>query len=386
MDRVCRQILDRRPGLAPLAATFVCGFTEAHRVGNEASHDIEIAERLANAYRRAIAEGPDGPRPEDMWTNFAGQQSEVAGLLRSGAPLDLVAYLRALPRKAGGHGFWQGAAAFEQLQSDPAQMEKRALWFMDNLISMAEAVGVLSVRCPEQANFDSAPAEASADEVRHAIEARIGLPVSLPPVFDGLFTLEPLTGPMHLRTIVGAYAIDRLAHFIESFAGIRPGAQRVAEIGAGIGFTAYVAHRLGMSAYSLFDLPEVNAAQGYFLLKTLPSDEVGLYGEPERGQKVWVRPTFAFDTTPSSAFDAVMNIDSLPEIAPPEARRYLARIPHCSKWFFSINQEAQAPQTALAPQSVVRQLVSEARGYRPVLRSPNWIRTGYVDEIWRCQV
>jgi len=197
--------------------------------------------------------------------------------------------------------------------------------------------------------------------------------------------LEPLTGAVHLRTISAAYAVWKVLSFAELWLGGEPRTLRMAEVGAGVGFTAFAASNLGVGSYTVYDLPEVNIVQGYFLLSTLQPSEVRLYGETgEAAPRVSVLPAFAFEKAQAKAFDVTLNVDSLPEIAPLLARRYLAHIARASRLFFSINQEAQSPQTASQNQTVTRDLVSEVPGYRVVLRYPNWIRPGYVDELWVC--
>ncbi len=389
MDWVTDAILARRPWLAAAGASglFSFGFTQAEAPAHPAAQ-AEVAERLMEAYRRARADDPGPAHPPDMWTEISARfHQDLARLASQGPAAELMAYLRCLPRLAGGHGFLQGEAGFDQLANHPEHQRTRALWLMDQLVGMAEGVGVLASRCPEQVGYADMPTGAGAGELRDRIEARTGVPVSLPPVFEGLFALEPGTRPVHLRTLSAGYAVWKAASFARQLLGAGTASMTMAEIGAGMGYTAYAAHRLGVAGYTIYDLPEVNVVQGYFLLMTLPPSAVGLYGEEAPvPTSPWARvlPAYAAYEAPAGAFDVTLNVDSLPEIAREEALRYLSHFSSASRLLFSVNQEAQAPQAAGRRQSVVRELAEASAGLRPLLRYPNWARAGYVDELWAC--
>jgi hypothetical protein len=47
----------------------------------------------------------------------------------------------------------------------------------------------------------------------------------------------------------------------------------------------------------------------------------------------------------------------------------------------SINQEAQAPAGSV-PQNLVSDLFAEAGGFRRALRMRDWVRVGYVEEVY----
>jgi hypothetical protein len=373
-----KQILDRRPWLAR-SNLFNHGFSHAAAAGSE--HEIAIGERLLHAYRRAHRDMPVRSTERDLWTGLLDAwYSEFVAMLARGDARELTDYLRCLPRQPAAHGYFQGHAAYENLLRETTAREDRAIALMDYLAGYAEAVGVLAVRSPEQSGWQEFGGD-SARALRIAIEQKTGVPLALPPVFDGLFALEPDDGAVHLRTIMPAYAIHQLSR-IDPFVASGAEGLRIAEIGAGIGFTAFAAQSLACARYAIFDLPEVNVAQGYFLLRTLGHDAVALYGEPQANRKVSVLPGFAFHEEPADSFDVTLNIDSLPEIAHAEAMHYVESVARCSRCLFSINQETQAPQTNASRQLKVSDLVEQTGHFRPVWRHPNWVRPGYVDEFW----
>ena len=78
-----------------------------------------------------------------------------------------------------------------------------------------------------------------------------------------------------------------------------------------------------------------------------------------------------------------MNQDSLPEIPAPIAKYYLKKIIHTTKkYFYSINQEAQAPNFQSDVQESVYKLVKDVDGLKLLFRSPFWCRPSYVQEIY----
>jgi hypothetical protein len=381
-------ILARRPWLSR-EGLYRYGFTTAQDdpAGAPGVLEAEVAERLIAAYRRATSDYPGEGRPADMWAGLANLfQGGLIDLLRTGDGVGLLGYLRCLPRQPAGHGFLQGEQTYQGLVGNNAEQARRALGLMDQLVGAAEAVGVLTSRCPEQGDQDAVPALSTADDLTLAIQEQTGIPLGLPPVFEDLFALDTTSGPIHLRGLMPAYAIWRLSMVLHHKTGKDLAEVRVGEIGAGAGYSAWAAYRAGAAAYSIFDLPEINVVQGYFLLKSLPPGTVELYGEgapdaPGRA-RVRVLPGGAFGSVPPGTFDAVLNIDSLPEIARPVAVGYLDTVKRVSPLFFSINQEAAAAQTEQASQNIVKDVVRDVGGFRSVYRMANWVRAGYVDELW----
>ncbi len=369
-------ILARRPWLADIEAVSGYGFTRAARPADPA-----IAQRLIDAYHCAEQQCPDNFRPNDVWRQFVERHyGDMLGLIRDANAPALASYLQALPRQGGGHGYFQGKAAWQALSDNPAQQRERAIWLADHLAGFAESQGLLRERCPEQGEW-SAPAFQSVPQLCAELEQAIGMPVTLPELFDGLFALEPEQAPCHLRSLMPAYALDQLRRFFAVHDGRTVAQLRVAEIGAGVGHTAYLAAHLGMARYSIFDLPEINVAQGYFLMASVGADKVRLLGEPA-GPALEVLPPWAYEQTLQQGFDAVLNIDSMPEIAQDATRHYLHGMSGCADYFFSLNQEAPRPDPVQGQRASVRAMVEAHTDYAPLQRHRNWLRAGYVDEVF----
>jgi hypothetical protein len=78
---------------------------------------------------------------------------------------------------------------------------------------------------------------------------------------------------------------------------------------------AYGARRFGIDDYTICDLPQVNAVQGFYLMKALGGEAVRLYGESRaQGQGgICVLPYFACRDVTCRRYDLVLNQDSFPE-------------------------------------------------------------------------
>jgi hypothetical protein len=148
----------------------------------------------------------------------------------------------------------------------------------------------------------------------------------------------------------------------------------VLEIGAGLGYVAYYASQLGIHDYTIVDLPMTNAAQAYFLGRSLGEDRLVLEGEePDRARAaVKIGPPRGIHEE-ATAFDLALNVDSLTEVGASAADDYSDRILKLAPAFLSVNHEANA--------YTVRDLFA-ARG-AVIERFPYWLRAGYVEEIIR---
>ena len=176
--------------------------------------------------------------------------------------------------------------------------------------------------------------------------------------------------------------IDSLVHAWTAYRlrQIAGGAAEAFEIGGGYGGLALLASRAGFAQYAIFDLPWVNALQGFFLLRALPDASIELYGE-DRGP-IRVLPYWTLDEQPDAACDVLVNTDSLAEIGEATARRYLQQIARVTRrCFLSINQEAMA-RVEGGRQNCVRDLAEASGALLPATRHRAWMRHGYVEETF----
>ena len=222
------------------------------------------------------------------------------------------------------------------------------------VVRLAEATGAAQVANPETMTGTALPI----GEYLSAIEERIGIELDFPNFYPNEKGVRSRRGIISYRPLQAIYQAFRLKSL---------GAAKVMEIGAGLGRTAYYAHRMGIRDYTIVDIPLSNVAQSHFLSRALGADEVSLPGEERAAIRI-LGPSFVAAT--EERFDVVLNVDSLSEMDPEIATAYVAFARKAAATLVSINREwADRPRIA--------DLVKDAT----VLRMPYWMRDGYVEEI-----
>lgn len=348
-----------------------------------AADDVTIASRLLAAYGRA--EG--GPRPvgasdrSDLWSEIAERRQRFASILDRADAEELAQYLCNVSRHDASTGITQGPAEFHRISRQASYRDFLALMAKDKLVSLAEAVGALPLENPEQGTYGS-NLYREPSELVDRISQRIGLDVTPPDIDGGLLKLDTGRGLFGERDANAIYTAWLLKRILEERAH-----PRVCEIGGGSGRVAYWSHRLGLTAYTIIDLPHINVVQGYYALKNLPADQVSLYGEQppgEAGTRVEVLPAHAVIHLREPTFDVVLNQDSFPEINCETVAEYLEWIRWtCTGSLVSINHESKPRRPDGVPQLSVPEVIRDAGGFALTQRWPYWLRKGYVVEIYR---
>jgi hypothetical protein len=315
--------------------------------------DREVAWRIAVAYRYA-RERFDGAGVSSLWAGIAAMNGDLDALL---AGDDMDALAARLNEPAGTDLFY----GFDRLARSLKPVEVN--YICDRLVRLAEATGAVHAWHPESAGRRKEPVDI--EKLFHAIEQAIGIELVFPNPFSGEFGLVTRRGITSLRAIDAIYQAWRIKELSGMFGA------RVLEIGAGMGRTAYFARAFGLNDFVIVDLPHVNVSQAAFLCQVLGPDRVCLPGESLLvGQVRICEPAWLFDGT--DEFDAVLNVDSMPEMARSAAEKYAAVIRGRSKAFLSINHEGAGFTT----RSLAAQL-----GKR-IYRAPYWLRDGYVEELF----
>lgn len=351
------------------------GFSTATPANNEA----EIVARVMAAYAAANRlPAAAGDRPGDQPVNLG--QSEVGDLIKQKDAAGLAAYLRDVHARSLTIGISQGSLATEPLRQRPEVRARVAALFQDKLVSLAEYLGILDSESPEHRgpwadNLHSDPVALAA-----RIATAIGVQVVPPQVLGGLFGLRMPRGILAGCDLLDLYAALRLREVAGNAALTAPS---VCELGGGIGTAANYAVKLGSGQYTLFDTPEVNVLQGYYLLQTLPERKIALCGEPvDAGVDVAILPLASFGDA-AGQYDLLLNRDSLAEMPPEAALTILRTVRKCVRQaLVSINHEARGPRTPALRQNVVRDLVRQAGGFTRQGRSRHWLRAGYVEEVF----
>jgi hypothetical protein len=162
----------------------------------------------------------------------------------------------------------------------------------------------------------------------------------------------------------------------------------IMEIGGGYGGLVCWLYMMGFRDITIYDLPEINIIQEYYISKTLPDAKISFYHEYDElkfsSSEIKILPYWCLDKTPPKYYDIAVNQDSLPEIPVPIAKDYLKKIISTTKkYFYSVNQEARAINCSsgffLEP---VHELSKDMDKLKILFRAPFWCRPGYVQEIY----
>ena len=336
--------------------------------------DLAAAERVVAAFHRARADYTDPPALS-MWDRIGREKAEfLAALDRKDVP-KVAATLGTMFATELTWGLGQVHPSHAELlkEEPPTHLHLR---FADTLVSLAEAVRAARVTHMIQDPTTHLRAlDRDLDELFSAAAGRLG--------FDPSF---PLVGAAFgFRVADRLVTIDSLTHAYNAFRlrqlGAGP-ADVVFEVGGGYGCLALMAYRAGVRRYTIYDLPWVNALQGFFLIRSLPGVAVRLYGE-DAGD-VRVLPYWKLNHEPAKACGYLVNTDSLPEMGYATARGYLPEIRRVTaRAFFSVNQEAKAVVPGVGPQQCVSELMDEEGGFEVLSRQRYWMRQGYVEEVYR---
>jgi hypothetical protein len=330
------------------------------------------AERLIAAYHNAIADEQKSPlarEGEDLWT----------GLIRTELP-DLMSMIEAGDAKGladflmhfGESFVWFGGITtcidgYTQ-KLDPQHV---ALTYLDKLICVGEYLGLIGFEFPETTSWGT-NLHADINDLIEKIEG--ALEISITPPMGAIHTdgLETAKGLFHYRHINGLYGGIRVRELNED---VGP----CCEFGGGLGMTAMYARRLGVTDYTMLDLPITCLLAGHYLLHSVGLDSVRLYGEEADPGTIKILPYWECLNLPEKHYALAVNQDSFPEIADNLIEEYLVQIKRMTKdYFLSINHEGFDPKT-------VNNFAKRAKGYKKVSRSKYWLREGYVEELFRIQ-
>jgi hypothetical protein len=252
----------------------------------------------------------------------------------------------------------------------------------DMLCSLGEAVGVRAAPSIEQA----------CDFERYATGFRIDLAGLVSDIEEAAnldLSFPQMLGAIGVRVADRFFTLDSLIHSYSLFRLRELGAtanSSFVEIGGGYGCMGLLFARAGLGDYTIVDLPFMNAVQGYFLLNTLPEEEVRLFGEdaPSDRPVTRVAPHWAFHDLADRSVDYVINVNSLPEIGRAEAADYLRTIGRVTReMFVSLNQEAGSVVPGIGRQGRVADLAEDTGTLQRVARWRWWMEQGYVEEHYR---
>ncbi len=328
--------------------------------------DLEVAERLTDAFSRAIEDGAYTGR--GAWKRIRNERHgsflhyltrrNYRGVARS---------LASMFRNEMTYGL--------RSPQDPLYAQVQML---DTIVSLGVASGLVSARCPTDVNKEPL-LHLDYREILERFTDFIGHDLA-PPQCGAIAGLSFNGRIIPLGHLFQVYQAHRYRTML------RPGISFL-EIGGGVGFMAHAALSLGTaSEYCIVDLPQVNVFQGYLMLKSEFADQVELYRETVRGRKIRILPNTAMDTVGDKSLDVVLNVDSFPEMDGDTIGDYLEHIERvCRDRFISINRELNLANPPGRTFPWVHKMAMARPGLKLHSRTPDWIRQGYVEDIFSIQ-
>ncbi len=239
---------------------------------------------------------------------------------------------------------------------------------MDSLISLCEAVGLINLSNPESLKIHEV---IDAEEAIQLLENEFGFELTFPNPFIGEFGIDTKKGILSYRAVQAVYQAWQISKIVKCLPE-----PRILEIGGGLGRTAYFCQLFGIKDYTIVDIPISSLAQGNFLGRVLPAQDLVMIGESmdaEECAKIKLIHPKAFFAS-DERYDLIVNFDSLTELDIEIAKEYLKKISKTSNQFLSVNHEFNS----FSINSISRDIPEINR----VFRNPCWVRRGYVEELF----
>jgi hypothetical protein len=322
-------------------------------------HDSsKLANRIFTAYRLCHADKAIGR--SKTWNFINAKKRSIHDAILNGEPV------AALDDPASSnlfYGFENVFADFtKQMKTIPVAREGYSSGVMRIVTLLAEAIGTKRVWCNEHPA--EKPADPSIESMLDDVSQRLGIQIDFPNPFPDEFGLATSRGITTDRAIQAVYQAWRIKQLAKQYG------PRVLEIGAGLGRTAYYARKLGITDYTIIDLPMTNVAQANFLGRVVPAESISLFREDHRADAIKILPISEMKTL--TAFDVVANTDSFTEMGTGSMLDYANSFVAHGKVLWSVNHETNRETVGnLAP---LKQ--------RCIGRFPYWLRPGYVEEIF----
>jgi hypothetical protein len=345
---------------------------------------VKIAERLITAYHKATEAEKTikfAKPEEDLWTALVQDQfAELLSILAERDPIKLADYLMDFGKEYTGFGgltFSLGGYGNEKVP------ECIALAYFDKLVCLAEYLGILAVEHPEYGNWGENIYQ-DIDGLITKIEQALGIDITPPQNIVSVYGIYTKKGVFNYRHINSLYTAARIKSLL-------PGLENpcICEYGGGLGTVAWYLSKMGITGYTIFDLPIVNVLSGHFLLNCLPAEQIVLYGEEDKEKAIKIYPYWMCEQIPEKYFDLSLNQDSFPEIDEITVKKYFKEIARTSRrYFLNINQEAQSPISGKENskrQLNISEILANDENFRKFYRFRYWVREGYVEELYKIE-
>jgi hypothetical protein len=342
--------------------------------------DLKIISRLTKFWSNS--QDSHTSLGDSLWNQIQRDQTQFYEIMAEGNLEKIYNYLISSPTQALCNGVLQGDRESIMLRVNPKYRELISKITINRFMALNEAIGEgCEVQNPEQGQW-GVKKDFSFDEVLNRIDTTFGMPVIPPALFKGLLLTEIGNRKFNQVDIMALNASLQIRSLLTNSTN-----KAILEIGSGSGITPYWCNRLGLGPIQIIDLPHVAVLQAFYLLKSLPEAKILLYGE-EQGLSepdITIYPHWAFNELPRVNVKLVFNQDSFAEMSNNTVSNYLSWMAEINAQFLlSINHESGATyDAALAHQVNISKLIQRNSSFIPISRHPNWIRQGYIDQVWK---
>lgn len=357
-----------------------------YKTKDPTNDDILLCQRIIDAYRKATSDKAKIEKNTgQMWSQSIKMRCDkLISVVESLDARELARILASMFREDFVYGLASGS-----LIENAHSCIGRKIWslkYQDNVVALAEYLSIVRSESNEQ-GIKAYALKDGIDALVAKIEIAIGIPMDFPDIGapygikanNSLVTMEH---PEHI------YVALRINHAVQNYLKDRSKQPlNLVEIGGGFGNLAYwmiKLKKIDVGSYTIIDLPLINVLQSYFLGKAFGALNVKLYDETSNDNAaISILPTFVFEKETIRNIDVLINENSMPEMSNEIARNYILYAKkRLNGIFFSYNHEAYSVVYG-KPQVLVPEVIESVGGFRCISRNVSWVRSSYVEEVYR---
>lgn len=343
--------------------------------------DLVIVSRLIKFWNSSQESQASADLEDSLWNEIQSGQTELHELMLKGNLEKIYSYLISSPTQSICNGVLQGNNETKMLKINRRYRNLQSRITINRFVSLLEGVGKgFLVQNPEQGGW-GIKKDFHFDEALNNLDEEFGFTVRAPIIYDGLLQTSIGNRNFNQVDIMALNASLQIRNVLRSSRS-----KTIIEIGAGSGTTAYWCNRLDLGPIQIIDLPHVAVLQAFYLLKVLPSASILLYGETKVPEEpdITIYPHWAFSELPRNSPALVFNQDSFAEMSVAVVQKYLRWIIDINAtYLLSINHESAATYSAVLTKQVnLSSLIQTELAFKSISRHPNWVRLGYVNQLW----
>jgi hypothetical protein len=344
--------------------------------------DRLIISRLIKFWNSCQEYNPLSDLDNSPWDEIRNGQRHLHEIMSEKNPEKLFNFLISSPTQSICNGVLQGDRESKMLRINRKYRRLQSRITVNRFVSLLEGIGHGAVvQNPEQGDWGI---KEDYDFVKalQQLDEEFGFEVKPPIIYSGLLQTSIGNRCFNQVDIMALNASLQIRSVLKNSED-----KTILEIGAGSGATAYWCNRLGLGNIQIIDLPHVALLNAFYLLKTLPDLDIFLFGEKENSMQsdITIYPHWAFNELPRVHLELVFNQDSFAEMSSETVQKYLNWVKELEATFLlSINHESGATYNADLKQQVnISGMIQLEFGFVPISRHPNWMRAGYVDQLWK---